>query len=77
MLKCHEPLVKPMSFVGQSTVARGGRGFSQKEQLKVFYFFFSFCFSLVKKCIDIFNFQIKKYEKSGTLFFISNYFAFG
>lgn len=26
-----------MSFVGQSTVAHGGRGFTQKEQLKVIH----------------------------------------
>ncbi|XP_047480213.1 uncharacterized protein LOC125032872 [Penaeus chinensis] len=35
MLQHHYPLVKAMSFVGQSTVAHGGRGFTQKEQLKV------------------------------------------
>lgn len=37
MLQHHYPLVKAMSFVGQSTVAHGGRGFTQKEQLKVTY----------------------------------------
>ncbi|XP_064098782.1 Fanconi anemia group M protein homolog isoform X2 [Macrobrachium nipponense] len=35
MLHHHEPLVKAMSFVGQGTVARGSRGISQKEQLRV------------------------------------------
>lgn len=35
LLQYYHPLVKAMSFIGQSSVARGGRGFSQKEQLKV------------------------------------------
>lgn len=36
MLQHHEPLVKAMSFVGQSNTGRGGgRGYSQKEQMKV------------------------------------------
>ena len=35
MLRHHEPLVKAMSFVGQGSVSRGGRGISQKEQLRV------------------------------------------
>ncbi|KAK4304795.1 hypothetical protein Pmani_023272 [Petrolisthes manimaculis] len=35
MLTHHHPLVKAMSFMGQSKGARSGRGFSQKEQLQV------------------------------------------
>ncbi|XP_076064312.1 FA complementation group M isoform X3 [Oratosquilla oratoria] len=35
MLQDYQPQVKAMSFVGQSSVGRGARGFSQKEQLKV------------------------------------------
>ena len=35
MLHRHRPLVKVMSFVGQSSVGKSSRGFTQKEQLKV------------------------------------------
>jgi hypothetical protein len=35
MLKQHEPLVKAMSFIGQSSSGKAMKGFTQKEQLKV------------------------------------------
>ncbi|KAJ3221052.1 hypothetical protein HK099_003808, partial [Clydaea vesicula] len=35
VLSKHEPLIKIMSFVGQSSGKRSGKGFSQKEQLEV------------------------------------------
>ncbi|XP_048736157.2 Fanconi anemia group M protein-like isoform X2 [Ostrea edulis] len=35
MLKQHEPRVKAMSFIGQSSAGKGMKGFTQKEQLKV------------------------------------------
>ncbi|TRY83570.1 hypothetical protein DNTS_016277 [Danionella cerebrum] len=35
MLKRHQPLLRVMSFMGQAAGGRGGRGFTQKEQLRV------------------------------------------
>ncbi|XP_076442631.1 Fanconi anemia group M protein-like [Babylonia areolata] len=35
MLQQHDPLVKVMSFIGQSSVGKSTKGFTQKEQLKV------------------------------------------
>ncbi|ELT99493.1 hypothetical protein CAPTEDRAFT_222339 [Capitella teleta] len=35
MLNQHRPLVKAMSFIGQSSAKKTSRGFTQKEQLKV------------------------------------------
>ncbi|KAK7505416.1 hypothetical protein BaRGS_00003161 [Batillaria attramentaria] len=35
MLQQHEPLVKVMSFIGQSSAGKATKGFTQKEQLKV------------------------------------------
>ena len=35
MLNQHRPLVKAMSFIGQSSANKSSRGFTQKEQLKV------------------------------------------
>lgn len=35
MLEQHQPLVKVMSFIGQSSVGKAMKGFTQKEQLKV------------------------------------------
>ena len=35
MLDVHKPLVKAMCFIGQSSVGKASKGFTQKEQLKV------------------------------------------
>ena len=35
MLRQHEPKVKAMSFIGQSSAGKATKGFTQKEQLKV------------------------------------------
>ncbi|KAL8589791.1 hypothetical protein ACOMHN_020794 [Nucella lapillus] len=35
LLQQHEPLVTVMSFIGQSSVGKGTKGFTQKEQLQV------------------------------------------
>jgi len=35
ILQRHHPLVKPMTFVGQSSSGRQSKGFTQKQQLKV------------------------------------------
>ena len=35
MLKQHRPMVKAMSFIGQSSAGKATKGFTQKEQLKV------------------------------------------
>ncbi|OWF50822.1 Fanconi anemia group M protein [Mizuhopecten yessoensis] len=35
ILKQHQPLVKVMSFIGQSSAGKATKGFTQKEQLKV------------------------------------------
>lgn len=35
MLEQHHPQVKVMSFIGQSSVGKATKGFTQKEQLKV------------------------------------------
>lgn len=35
MLRRHEPKVKAMSFIGQSSAGKATKGFTQKEQLKV------------------------------------------
>ena len=35
MLSRHRPLVKVMSFIGQSSAGKSTKGFTQKEQLKV------------------------------------------
>lgn len=35
MLKQHYPIVKVMSFIGQSSAGKATKGFTQKEQLKV------------------------------------------
>lgn len=35
MLQQHHPQVKVMSFIGQSSVGKATKGFTQKEQLKV------------------------------------------
>jgi ERCC4-related helicase len=34
-LNHHRPLVRVMSFIGQSSTGKSNRGFSQKDQLKV------------------------------------------
>ena len=39
LLNRHRPLVRAMSFIGQSSAGKTTKGFTQKEQLKVFYFF--------------------------------------
>ena len=35
MLNVHNPMVKVMSFIGQSSAGKATKGFTQKEQLKV------------------------------------------
>ena len=35
MLNVHRPLVKVMSFIGQSSAGKATKGFTQKEQLQV------------------------------------------
>ena len=40
MLRQHEPKVKAMSFIGQSSAGKATKGFTQKEQLKVWYIVF-------------------------------------
>ncbi|XP_064622547.1 uncharacterized protein LOC135484794 [Lineus longissimus] len=35
MLNQHQPLVKVMNFIGQSSIGKASKGFTQKEQLKV------------------------------------------
>jgi ERCC4-related helicase len=35
ILRRHYPLVKPMTFVGQSSAGKQSKGFTQKQQLKV------------------------------------------
>ena len=40
MLRQHEPKVKAMSFIGQSSAGKATEGFTQKEQLKVGYIVF-------------------------------------
>jgi Fanconi anemia group M protein len=35
MLQRHQPLIKVMSFIGQSSAGKATKGFTQKEQLKV------------------------------------------
>lgn len=35
MLSRHRPVVKVMSFIGQSSTGKTSKGFTQKEQLKV------------------------------------------
>lgn len=35
ILRRHHPLVKPMTFVGQSSAGKQSKGFTQKQQLKV------------------------------------------
>lgn len=35
ILKQHDPMVKAMSFIGQSSTGKATKGFTQKEQLKV------------------------------------------
>jgi hypothetical protein len=35
ILQKHHPLVKPMTFVGQSSAGKQSKGFTQKQQLKV------------------------------------------
>jgi ERCC4-related helicase len=35
LLRRHHPLVKPMTFVGQSSAGKQSKGFTQKQQLKV------------------------------------------
>ena len=35
MLNVHRPLVKVMSFIGQSSAGKSTKGFTQKEQLQV------------------------------------------
>lgn len=35
ILQKHRPLVKPMTFVGQSSTGKQSKGFTQKQQLKV------------------------------------------
>ena len=39
MLNQHRPLVRVMSFIGQSSVNKSSRGFTQKEQLMVWFGF--------------------------------------
>ncbi|XP_042234088.1 Fanconi anemia group M protein-like isoform X2 [Homarus americanus] len=52
MLQCYHPLVKAMSFLGQSSKVRGERNISQKEQLKVVSDFRSGEFNtLVSTCV--------------------------
>jgi len=43
MLKQHQPKVKVMSFIGQSSAGKSTKGFTQKEQLKVYLY--SYCLS--------------------------------
>ena len=48
MLNRHRPLIRCMSFIGQSSAGKSTKGFSQKEQLRVrvcvlFAFFVLFC----------------------------------
>lgn len=40
LLQQHEPLVKVMSFIGQSSNGKSTKGFTQKEQLKVCFFLY-------------------------------------
>ncbi|KAM3871224.1 Fanconi anemia group M protein [Diretmus argenteus] len=35
MLNCHTPLIKVMTFMGQTSAGKGVKGFTQKEQLEV------------------------------------------
>lgn len=35
ILRQHHPLIKVMSFIGQSSAGKATKGFTQKEQLKV------------------------------------------
>lgn len=35
MLNRHQPLIRVMTFMGQSSAGKGVRGFTQKEQLEV------------------------------------------
>jgi Fanconi anemia group M protein len=35
ILQKHHPLIKPMTFVGQSSAGKQSKGFTQKQQLKV------------------------------------------
>jgi hypothetical protein len=51
ILQKHRPLVKPMTFVGQSSTGKQSKGFSQKQQLKVSKLGVSqFCFHMLQVC---------------------------
>ena len=51
ILQKHRPLVKPMTFVGQSSTGKQSKGFSQKQQLKVSKLDVSqFCLQMLQVC---------------------------
>ena len=51
ILQKHRPLVKPMTFVGQSSTGKQSKGFSQKQQLKVSKLGVSqFCLQMLQVC---------------------------
>lgn len=42
MLNQHRPLVKVISFIGQSSINKSSKGFTQKEQIRVRLFIKAF-----------------------------------
>lgn len=54
ILQKHHPLVKPMTFVGQSSTGKQSKGFTQKQQLKVSKRSISFFEGLMDACRCIF-----------------------
>jgi len=47
MLNQHRPLVKVISFIGQSSVNKSSKGFTQKEQIRVCFLTKSFSFLFI------------------------------
>lgn len=60
LLQQHEPLVKVMSFIGQSSNGKSMKGFTQKEQLKVC----CFCMSAHWPIVHFFYLYISLQQKS-------------
>jgi len=74
ILQKHRPLVKPMTFVGQSSTGKQSKGFSQKQQLKVSKLGVSqFCLPMLQVCSLILSVLVL--EKFCTLMFLATDFC--
>jgi len=74
ILQKHRPLVKPMTFVGQSSTGKQSKGFSQKQQLKVSKVGVSqFCLQMLQVCSLILSVLVL--EKYCTSMFLATYFC--